>query len=127
MAVAKIPLRVDKDELAGRTDLRHLPFVTIDGEDAKDFDDAVRIANDTTYGLTAGVWTRNINTAYRASRAIKAGRVWINAYHLYPTHAAFGGYKQSGLGRENHRMMLAHFQQTKNVLTSYSPNALGFF
>ena len=92
-----------------------------------DFDEAIRIANDTSYGLTAGVWTRNISTAYRASRAIKAGRVWVNAYHLYPTHAAFGGYKQSGLGRENHRMMLAHFQQTKNVLTSYNPNALGFF
>lgn len=93
----------------------------------KDFDDAIRIANDTTYGLTAGVWTRNINTAYRAARAIKAGRVWINSYHLYPTHAAFGGYKQSGIGRENHRMMLAHFQQTKNVLTSYNPKAMGFF
>ncbi|MEJ0009669.1 MAG: aldehyde dehydrogenase family protein [Alphaproteobacteria bacterium] len=93
----------------------------------KDFDDAIKIANDTKYGLTAGVWTRDINTAYRASRAIKAGRIWVNAYHLYPTHAAFGGYKQSGIGRENHRMMLSHFQQTKNVLTSYSPKALGFF
>ena len=93
----------------------------------KDYDDAIRIANDTAYGLTAGVWTRDINTAYNASRAIKAGRIWVNSYHLYPTHAAFGGYKQSGIGRENHRMMLAHYQQTKNVLTSYSPNALGFF
>jgi aldehyde dehydrogenase len=111
-------MRVFREEIFG-------PVVSV--AKFKDFDDAIRIANDTTYGLTAGVWTRNINTAYRASRAIKAGRVWINAYHLYPTHAAFGGYKQSGLGRENHRMMLAHFQQTKNVLTSYSPNALGFF
>jgi aldehyde dehydrogenase len=93
----------------------------------KDFDDAIRIANDIKYGLTAGVWTRDINTSYNASRALQAGRVWINAYHLYPAHAAFGGYKQSGIGRENHRMMLAHYQQTKNVLASYSPNALGFF
>jgi aldehyde dehydrogenase len=93
----------------------------------KDYDDAMRIANDTPYGLTGGVWTRDINKAYRASRAIKAGRIWVNAYHLYPTHAAFGGYKQSGIGRENHRMMLEHYQQTKNVLVSYSPDALGFF
>ena len=93
----------------------------------KDFDDAMRIANDTSYGLTAGVWTRDINVSYRAARAIKAGRIWINSYHLYPTHAAFGGYKQSGIGRENHRMMLGHFQQTKNVLVSYSEKALGFF
>lgn len=93
----------------------------------KDFDDAIRIANDIKYGLTAGVWTRDINTAYHASKQIQAGRIWINAYHMYPAHAAFGGYKQSGIGRENHRMMLAHYQQTKNVLTSYSPNALGFF
>lgn len=111
-------MRVFREEIFG-------PVVSVTR--FKDFDDAIRIANDTTYGLTAGVWTRNLNTAYRASRAIKAGRVWINAYHLYPTHAAFGGYKQSGIGRENHRMMLAHFQQTKNVLTSYSPKALGFF
>jgi aldehyde dehydrogenase len=93
----------------------------------KDMDDAVRIANDTRYGLTAGVWTRDLNTSYRMSRAIKAGRIWINSYHLYPVHAAFGGYKQSGIGRENHRMMLSHYQQTKNVITSYNPNALGFF
>ena len=92
-----------------------------------DFDEALRIANDSKYGLTAGVWTRDQNRAYRATRAVKAGRVWVNAYHLYPTHAAFGGYKQSGIGRENHRMMLSHFQQTKNMLVSYSPNALGFF
>ena len=111
-------MRIFREEIFG-------PVVSV--AKFKDFDDAIRIANDTTYGLTAGVWTRNINTAYRASRAIKAGRIWVNAYHLYPTHAAFGGYKQSGIGRENHRMMLAHFQQTKNVLTSYNPNALGFF
>lgn len=93
----------------------------------KDFDEAMRIANDSTYGLTAGVWTRDLNTSYRAARAIKAGRVWVNSYHLYPTHAAFGGYKQSGIGRENHRMMLSHFQQTKNMLVSYGTSALGFF
>ncbi len=93
----------------------------------KTYDEAIKIANDTSYGLTAGVWTRNQNTAYRATRDIKAGRIWVNAYHLYPTHAAFGGYKQSGIGRENHRMMLSHFQQTKNMLVSYSPKAMGFF
>lgn len=93
----------------------------------KDFDDAIRIANDSSYGLTAGVWTRDQNTAYRATRALQAGRIWVNAYHLYPTHAAFGGYKQSGIGRENHQMMLAHFQQTKNMLVSYRTSALGFF
>ncbi|GLW30641.1 acetaldehyde dehydrogenase ExaC [Actinoplanes regularis] len=92
-----------------------------------DFDDAIKIANDSLYGLGAGVWTRDINKAYRAGRAIKAGRVWTNCYHLYPAHAAFGGYKQSGIGRENHRMMLDHYQQTKNLLVSYSPKAMGFF
>ncbi|WP_436523468.1 acetaldehyde dehydrogenase ExaC [Actinoplanes sp. HUAS TT8] len=92
-----------------------------------DFDDAIKIANDTLYGLGAGVWTRDGNRAYRAGRAIKAGRVWTNCYHLYPAHAAFGGYKQSGIGRENHRMMLDHYQQTKNLLVSYSPKAMGFF
>jgi aldehyde dehydrogenase len=92
-----------------------------------DFDDAIKIANDTLYGLGAGVWTRDGNQAYRAGRAIKAGRVWTNCYHLYPAHAAFGGYKQSGIGRENHRMMLDHYQQTKNLLVSYSPKAMGFF
>jgi aldehyde dehydrogenase len=91
------------------------------------FDEAISIANDTLYGLGAGVWTRDGNTAYRAGRAIQAGRVWTNCYHLYPAHAAFGGYKQSGIGRENHRMMLNHYQQTKNLLVSYSPKALGFF
>ncbi|HEV2634108.1 MAG TPA: aldehyde dehydrogenase [Actinocrinis sp.] len=92
-----------------------------------DFDDAIKIANDTLYGLGAGVWTRDANTAYRAGRAIQAGRVWTNCYHAYPAHAAFGGYKGSGIGRENHKMMLDHYQQTKNLLVSYSPKKLGFF
>ncbi|MFT4265009.1 MAG: aldehyde dehydrogenase family protein [Nocardioides sp.] len=92
-----------------------------------DFDDAIETANDTLYGLGAGVWSRDINTAYRAGRAIQAGRVWTNNYHAYPAHAAFGGYKSSGIGRENHLMMLEHYQQTKNLLVSYSPDALGFF
>ena len=88
--------------------------------------EALAIANDTLYGLGAGVWTRNGTRAYRFGRAIQAGRVWTNCYHLYPAHAAFGGYKQSGIGRENHLKMLSHYQQTKNMLVSYSPNALGF-
>ncbi|MFJ7417218.1 aldehyde dehydrogenase family protein [Streptomyces uncialis] len=92
-----------------------------------DFDDAIKTANDTLYGLGAGVWTRDVNTAYRAGRAIQAGRVWTNCYHAYPAHAAFGGYKQSGIGRETHKMMLDHYQQTKNLLVSYSPKRLGFF
>jgi len=92
-----------------------------------DYDDAMKIANDTLYGLGAGVWSRDVSTAYRAGRDIQAGRVWVNNYHAYPAHAAFGGYKQSGVGRENHKMMLDHYQQTKNMLVSYSPNALGFF
>lgn len=92
-----------------------------------DFDDAIETANDTLYGLGAGVWTRDVNTAYRAGRAIQAGRVWTNCYHAYPAHAAFGGYKQSGIGRETHKMMLDHYQQTKNLLVSYSPKKLGFF
>ncbi len=89
--------------------------------------DAVKIANETLYGLGAGVWTRDTSTAYRMGRAIQAGRVWTNCYHLYPAHAAFGGYKHSGIGRENHRMMLDHYQQTKNLLVSYDPNPMGFF
>jgi aldehyde dehydrogenase len=93
----------------------------------KDYDDAIAIANDTLYGLGAGVWTRDGNTAYRAGRAIQAGRVWTNCYHLYPAHAAFGGYKQSGIGRETHKMMLEHYQQTKNLLVSYDPKPMGFF
>lgn len=93
----------------------------------KDFDDAMRIANDTLYGLGAGVWSRDVNQAYRTGREVKAGRVWTNCYHLYPAHAAFGGYKQSGIGRETHKMMLSHYQQTKNLLVSYSPKPMGFF
>jgi aldehyde dehydrogenase len=93
----------------------------------EDEDEALEIANDTLYGLGAGVWTRDINRAYRFGRGIQAGRVWTNCYHLYPAHAAFGGYKKSGFGRENHKMMLDHYQQTKNVLVSYSPKAMGFF
>ena len=93
----------------------------------KDFDDAMKIANDTIYGLGAGVWSRSAHTSYRAGRAIQAGRVWTNCYHIYPAHAAFGGYKKSGIGRENHKMMLDHYQQTKNLLVSYSTKAMGFF
>ena len=93
----------------------------------KDDADALALANDTLYGLGAGIWTRDMNRAYRFGRAIQAGRVWTNCYHLYPAHAAFGGYKQSGIGRENHKMMLDHYQQTKNMLVSYSPKAMGFF
>jgi aldehyde dehydrogenase len=93
----------------------------------KDDADALAIANDTLYGLGAGIWTRNGTRAYRFGRAIQAGRVWTNCYHLYPAHAAFGGYKMSGIGRETHKMMLDHYQQTKNMLVSYSPKALGFF
>ncbi len=93
----------------------------------KDDEEALRIANDTLYGLGAGVWSRNINTAYRFGREIEAGRVWTNCYHQYPAHAAFGGYKKSGIGRENHRMMLDHYQQTKNLLVSYSTDPAGLF
>ena len=93
----------------------------------KDQEEAMKIANDTLYGLGAGVWTRDMNTAYRFGRGIQAGRVWTNCYHAYPAHAAFGGYKMSGVGRENHKMMLSHYQQTKNMLVSYSPQKLGFF
>lgn len=92
-----------------------------------DYDDALKTANDTLYGLGAGVWSRDGNTAYRAGRDIQSGRVWVNNYHAYPAHAAFGGYKQSGIGRENHKMMLDHYQQTKNMLVSYSDQAQGFF
>jgi aldehyde dehydrogenase len=93
----------------------------------KDEDEALALANDTLYGLGAGLWTRDLNRAYRMGRGIQAGRVWTNCYHLYPAHAAFGGYKQSGIGRETHKVMLDHYQQTKNQLISYSPNAMGFF
>ncbi|MBK7324663.1 MAG: aldehyde dehydrogenase family protein, partial [Propionivibrio sp.] len=93
----------------------------------KDEADALAIANDTLYGLGAGVWSRNGNVAYRMGRAIKAGRVWTNCYHAYPAHAAFGGYKESGIGRETHKVMLDHYQQTKNLLVSYAEQKLGFF
>ncbi|OAJ71381.1 aldehyde dehydrogenase [Methylobacillus sp. MM3] len=93
----------------------------------KTTEEALAIANDTEFGLGAGVWTRDINTAYRMGRGIQAGRVWTNCYHQYPAHAAFGGYKQSGIGRETHKMMLDHYQQTKCMLVSYSTDALGFF
>ena len=111
-------MQVFRDEIFG-------PVLTV--TTFKDFDEAMQIANDTMYGLGAGVWARDVNTAYRAGRAIQAGRVWTNCYHIYPAHAAFGGYKKSGIGRENHKMMLSHYQQTKNLLVSYSPKAMGFF
>jgi aldehyde dehydrogenase len=93
----------------------------------RDEAEALEIANDTLYGLGAGVWTRDGSRAFRMGRAIQAGRVWTNCYHQYPAHAAFGGYKASGVGRENHRMMLEHYTQTKCLLVSYDPNPLGFF
>ena len=111
-------MRVFQEEIFG-------PVVSV--TTFKDQDEALSIANDTLYGLGAGIWSREANTCYRFGRAIKAGRVWTNCYHAYPAHAAFGGYKQSGIGRENHRMMLDHYQQTKNMLVSYSPKKLGFF
>ena len=111
-------MRIFQEEIFG-------PVVSVAEFDT--YDDAIRIANDSLYGLGAGVWTRDARTAYQAGRAIQAGRVWTNCYHLYPAHAAFGGYKGSGIGRENHKMMLDHYQQTKNLLVSYSPKAMGFF
>lgn len=111
-------MRVFQEEIFG-------PVVSV--TTFKDDEEALRIANDTLYGLGAGIWTRDGNRAYRFGRNIQAGRVWTNCYHAYPAHAAFGGYKQSGIGRENHRMMLDHYQQTKNMLVSYSPKKLGFF
>ncbi|MCX4242091.1 acetaldehyde dehydrogenase ExaC [Paraliomyxa miuraensis] len=114
----KNSMRVFQEEIFG-------PVVSVTSFDG--FDDAIALANDTLYGLGAGVWTRNVHTAFRAGRAIEAGRVWTNCYHLYPAHAAFGGYKQSGIGRETHRMMLDHYQQTKNLLVSYDPKPMGFF
>ena len=111
-------MRVFQEEIFG-------PVVSV--TTFKDLDDAIEIANDTVFGLGAGVWSRDMNTAYRAGRGIEAGRVWTNCYHAYPAGAAFGGYKQSGIGRETHKMMLDHYQQTKNLLVSYNPNKLGFF
>lgn len=111
-------MRIFQEEIFG-------PVVSVTSFDG--FDDALHTANDTLYGLGAGVWSRDANTAYRMGRGIQAGRVWTNCYHAYPAHAAFGGYKQSGIGRETHKMMLEHYQQTKNLLVSYSPRKLGFF
>jgi aldehyde dehydrogenase len=114
----KNSMRIFQEEIFG-------PVVSV--TTFKDEEEALALANDTLYGLGAGVWTRDLNRAYHFGREIQAGRVWTNCYHLYPAHAAFGGYKQSGIGRENHKMMLDHYQQTKNQLISYSPNKLGFF
>ena len=111
-------MRIFQEEIFGPV-LSVTPF--------KDLADAIRIGNDTPYGLGAGVWSRNMNTTYRVGREIKAGRVWTNCYHAYPAHAAFGGYKQSGFGRETHKMVLGHYQQTKNLLVSYSPRSRGLF
>ena len=111
-------MRVFREEIFGPV----LAVTTFKGEEQ-----AVQIANDTMYGLGAGVWTRDGSRAFRMGRAIKAGRVWTNCYHHYPAHAAFGGYKASGVGRENHRLMLDHYSQTKCLLVSYDPNPMGFF
>jgi aldehyde dehydrogenase len=111
-------MRVFQEEIFG-------PVVSV--TTFKDDAEALSIANDTLYGLGAGIWSRDANRLYRFGRAIQAGRVWTNCYHAYPAHAAFGGYKQSGIGRETHKMMLDHYQQTKNMLVSYSPKKLGFF
>ncbi|KAA1421729.1 aldehyde dehydrogenase family protein [Nocardioides humilatus] len=111
-------MRIFQEEIFG-------PVVSLTGFD--DEADALKIANDTLYGLGAGVWSRDGSQAFRAGKEIQAGRVWTNCYHAYPAHAAFGGYKQSGIGRETHKMMLDHYQQTKNLLVSYDDNALGFF
>ena len=93
----------------------------------KDEEEALEIANDTVYGLGSGVWSRDAHQLHKASRGIQAGRVWVNCYHMYPSHASFGGYKKSGIGRETHMMMLNSYRHTKNILTSYSKNAMGFF
>ncbi|MEA5667566.1 aldehyde dehydrogenase, partial [Stenotrophomonas sp. MH1] len=111
-------MRVFQEEIFG-------PVVSV--TTFKTEEEALQIANDTLYGLGAGLWSRDASRLYRMGRAIQAGRVWTNCYHAYPAHAAFGGYKQSGIGRENHKMMLDHYQQTKNLLVSYSPKKLGFF
>lgn len=114
----KNSMRIFQEEIFG-------PVVAV--TEFGDFDDAIKVANDTLYGLGAGVWTRSGADAYRAGRAIEAGRVWTNCYHAYPAAAAFGGYKGSGVGRENHKMMLDHYQQTKNLLVSYAQGKQGFF
>jgi aldehyde dehydrogenase len=111
-------MKIFQDEIFG-------PVVSVAEFDT--LDNAIEIANDTHYGLCAAVWSRDTNTAYRAARGIQAGRVFTNCYHLYPAHTAFGGYKQSGIGRESHKMMLQVYQHTKNVLVNYNPNAMGFY
>jgi aldehyde dehydrogenase len=111
-------MRVFQEEIFG-------PVVSV--TKFRNLEEAIEIGNDTPYGLGAGVWSRDSSRTYRVGREIHAGRVWTNCYHLYPAHAAFGGYKQSGFGRETHKMMLDHYQQTKNLLVSYSPKAMGFF
>ena len=111
-------MRIFQEEIFG-------PVVSVTTFKTKE--EALELANDTLYGLGAGIWTRDTNTAYRFGRGIQAGRVWTNCYHQYPAHAAFGGYKMSGFGRENHLMMLNHYQQTKNMLVSYSEDKQGFF
>lgn len=111
-------MRVFQEEIFG-------PVVSV--TKFKDEKEAVELANDVLYGLGAGLWTRDMHQAYQVARQIEAGRVWINCYHLYPAHAAFGGYKQSGIGRETHKMMLEHYRRTKNLLVSYDKNPMGFF
>ncbi|MER2000900.1 MAG: aldehyde dehydrogenase family protein, partial [Lysinibacillus sp.] len=111
-------MRIFQEEIFG-------PFLSV--TTFKTFEEAMEIANDSDFGLGAGVWSRNMDTAYRAVRGVQAGRVWTNTYHQYPAHAAFGGYKQSGIGRENHLMMLEHYQQTKCMLVSYNQAPMGFF
>ncbi|MBT3699682.1 MAG: aldehyde dehydrogenase family protein, partial [Methylococcales bacterium] len=111
-------MRVFQEEIFG-------PVVSV--TTFRDEKEALLIANDSEFGLGAGLWTRDMNRAYRMGRGIQAGRVWTNCYHHYPAHAAFGGYKKSGVGRETHKMMLDHYQQTKNILVSYDVNPLGFF
>jgi len=111
-------MRIFQEEIFGPV----LAFTTF-----KDEEEGIKIANDTIYGLGAGVWTRDAHQLYNVPRQIQAGRVWVNQYHSYPAGAPFGGYKQSGIGRENHKMMLDHYRQTKNMLISYNKNKLGFF
>ncbi|NLY65630.1 MAG: aldehyde dehydrogenase [Alcaligenaceae bacterium] len=118
MLLGKNDMRIFQEEIFG-------PVASV--TTFKDEEEALSIANDSYYGLGAGVWSRDGSRAYRMGRAIEAGRVWTNCYHLYPAHAAFGGYKKSGIGRETHKMALSNYQQTKCLLVSYSPNALGFF
>jgi aldehyde dehydrogenase len=111
-------MRVFQEEIFG-------PVVSV--TTFKDEDEAMEIANDTLYGLGSGVWSRDVHQVHEFASGIQAGRVWVNCYHLYPAHASFGGYKQSGIGRETHKMMLDHYRHTKNILTSYDKNAMGFF